>query len=96
MEDAVRQAKEIVILPAPRCRRSRRILEYLTGRGIPFRRVELDSPEGQQLAARYDFRASPGILVDGVSVNPYDLLLTPACRVDEVRAAQIFGAEGRK
>ena len=89
--------KEIILLPAPRCRRSRKILEYLTGRGLPFRRVDLDSAEGQELARRYDFRASPGILVDGVSVNPYDLLQVPACRVDEARAAQIFGIpENRK
>jgi len=81
---------EIIILPAPRCRRSRKILEYLTGRGIPFRRVELDSPEGQELAARYDFRASPGILVDGVSVNPYDLLIQPTCRVDEEKARMVL------
>ncbi len=83
--------KDIIILPAPRCRRSRKILEYLKERGLSFRQVALDSPEGQELAARYDFRASPGILVDGVSVNPYDLLLMPACRVNAARASQIFG-----
>ena len=81
---------DITILPAPGSRRSRKILEYLNKHGIPFRRVELDSAEGQELAARYDFRASPGILVDGVSVNPYEMLIQPACRVDEEKAQAIF------
>lgn len=81
---------EIVILPAPRCRRSRKILEYLTSQDIPFRRIELESPEGQALMMQHDFRASPGILVDGMSVNPFDLLIQPACRVDVERAQKIF------
>lgn len=85
---------EIVILPSPRCRRSRKILEYLTGRGIPFRQVELDSPEGRELAARHSFRASPGILVNSVSINPFDLLIQSACRVDEEKARTIFALDG--
>lgn len=86
--------REIVILPAPRCRRSKRILEYLAARGIPYRRVDPDSPEGTQLAVRYDFRASPGILVNGASINPFDLLVQPGCRIDEKQAQSIFtGAE---
>lgn len=87
--------REIVILPAPRCRRSKRVLEYLTLHGIPYRRVDLDSPEGQELAARYRFRASPGILVDGASVNPFDLLIQPACRMDEAKAQRIFTGAGK-
>ena len=80
----------IVILPAPRCRRSKRILEYLASHGIPFARVDLDSPEGQALASRYDFRASPGILVDSANINPFDLLIQPGCRIDERKVMQIF------
>ena len=82
--------REIIILPAPGCRRSRRILEYLERQGVPFRRVELDSPEGAALAAEHGMRSSPGLLVDGVSVNPFDLLIQPTCRVDPVAAARIF------
>jgi len=84
---------EIIILPAPGCRRSRKILEYLNGQGIPFRRVELDSAEGQELAAQYGFRASPGILVNGAIVNPFDLLVRPSCRVDDAKARNIFMAD---
>jgi glutaredoxin len=84
-------ARQIVILPARGCRRSRRLLEYLQAHDIPFTRIDLESPEGQALAAQHDLRASPGILVDGVSINPFDLLIQPACRVDEAKARAIFG-----
>jgi hypothetical protein len=82
--------RNITILPARNCRRSRKVLEYLAERGLPFRQVELESPEGQALAGQYDLRASPGILVDGASINPFDLLLRPECRVDEAAAQRIF------
>lgn len=84
-------ARQIVILPARGCRRSRRLLEYLQAHGISFTRIELESPEGQALAAQHDLRASPGILVDGVSVNPFELLIQPACQVDESKARAMFG-----
>ncbi len=80
---------QIVILPAPSCRRSRKLLEYLESRGIPFTRIDLDSAEGRALAEEHGFRASPGILVNGVSVNPYDLLIPAQCRVDEEKARDI-------
>jgi arsenate reductase-like glutaredoxin family protein len=73
----------IVVLPAPGCRRSRKILNYLQQHGIPFTRIDLDSLEGQALAREHKMRASPGILVDGLSVNPFDLLQKPDCRIDE-------------
>jgi glutaredoxin len=81
---------DITILPAPGCRRSRRILEYLEQQGISFTRVPLDSQEGAAMAEKYNMRASPGILVDGVNVNPFDLLIQPACRVDAEKAQAIF------
>ena len=89
--------KEIVILPTPGCRRSRKLIEYLETHNIQFTRIDLTSPQGQALAKQYDLRASPGILVDGVSINPFDLLIKPACRVDEVAAQAIFsgGESGR-
>jgi len=83
--------RNIIILPARNCRRSRRIIEYLEKQGIPFTRIDLGSPEGQALAEQHDLRASPGILVNGKSINPFDLLIQPACRVDEEVAQRIFG-----
>jgi len=55
-----------------------------------FTRIELESPAGQWLVKQYDLRASPGILVDGVSINPFDVLIQPECRVDEAAAQRIF------
>ena len=82
--------REIIVLPAPGCRRSRRNLEYLERQGIAFTRLSLGSPEGSALAAKHAMRASPGILVEGVSVNSYDLLIQIACRVDEEKARTIL------
>jgi len=39
-------------------------------------------------------RASPGILVDDENINPFDLLIQPACRVDEEVAQRTLGADG--
>ena len=86
--------KSITVLPAKGCRRSRKILEYLQTHQIPFQRIELDSPEVEQLMERYHFLASPGILVDGVSVNPFDLLIQPECRINEPKLKQVFNWNG--
>lgn len=86
--------KSILILPAKGCRRSRKILEFLQANQIPFQRIELESPEGLELMEKHHFLASPGILVDGISINPYDLLIQPVCRVDEMKARQVFGLKG--
>jgi arsenate reductase-like glutaredoxin family protein len=40
--------KSITVLPAKGCRRSQKILEYFQAKQIPFQRVELDTPEGEQ------------------------------------------------
>jgi hypothetical protein len=86
--------KSITVLPAKGCRRSRKILEHLQANRIAFQRVELDSPEGEQLMEKYHFLASPGILVDGVSINPYDVLIQPECRVNATKLKQIFDLNG--
>lgn len=86
--------KTLTILPAKGCRRSRRILEYLQANHIPFERIELDSPEGEELMEKYHFLASPGILVDGISINPYDLLIQPACKINEKEFKQLLVNHG--
>lgn len=83
-------SRQIIVLPAQGCRRSRKLLDYLQAHGIPFMCIDLESPEGRALTAQYDLHASPGILVDGVSVNPFDLLVQPACRVDDDKARAVF------
>ena len=80
----------IVVLPAPGCRRSNKILTYLQQHGIPFIRIDLDSPEGQALAVQHEMRASPGILIDGNSINPFDLLQQPDCKIKEETLKRIM------
>lgn len=84
---------EITILPAQGCRRSRKILAYLEQHAIAFTRIDLESAEGQTMAERYGLRASPGILIDGRPINPFDLLIQPQCRVNEAAAAAAFDHE---
>ena len=84
--------RDIVIISTQSCRRSRAVLSYLERQGIPFTHVAAESPEGQDLIGQYSLRASPGILVDGVSVSPFDLLIPPTCQVDKDAAQRAFGA----
>ena len=51
--------REIIVLPAPGCRRSRRIVEYLKWQGIPFTRLPLDSSEGATHAEKKTVCAPP-------------------------------------
>jgi glutaredoxin len=81
----------IIILPARNCRRSRKIIEYLEEEEISFTRIELESTEGLALAEKHQMRASPGVLVNGVSVNPFDLLIQGECRVDKETARRVLG-----
>ena len=83
--------REIIILPTLGCRRGRSLLKYLRDHDIPFTEVELVSPQGARLIERHGLRASPGILVDGASVSPFDLLIPPVCQVDQDVARRVFG-----
>jgi len=63
---------EIIIPPAKGCRRSKKILDYLSSHNTPFTRIDLETPPGgQALAERHALRASSGILVDGELINPF-------------------------
>lgn len=83
--------KEIIILPAANCRRSQRVLAYLDKNQVAYTRIDLETEKGQQLMAEHELRSSPGILVDGVLVNPFDILEAPSCRMKETAARQLFG-----
>ncbi len=78
----------IIILPARGCRRSQKFLDYFDAHAIPFTRIDLETPEGRALVERRHLRASPGILVDGAAVNPFDVLIQPGCRIDEAALAR--------
>lgn len=86
--------KEIIILPAANCRRSQKVLAYLDENQVPYTRIDLETEKGRQMMAGYELRSSPGILVDGVPINPFDILETPSCRIKEATARQLFGLSG--
>jgi glutaredoxin len=88
--------RAIVIVSARSCRRSRAVLAYLERQGFPFTHVTAESSEGQALIGQHGLRASPGILVDGTSVSPFDLLIPPACQIDLDAAQQAFGLTSRQ
>lgn len=71
---------DITLVRGMRCRRSDLIVRFLQDQGIPFRLVQAESEEGRALIAKHDLRASPGILVGGRSVNPFDLIHD--CHID--------------
>ncbi|MBE2224111.1 MAG: hypothetical protein IAF02_21405 [Anaerolineae bacterium] len=83
--------KEIIILPAVNCRRSQKVLAYLDENQVAYTRIDLETEKGQQLMADYELRSSPSILVDGVLVNPFDILEAPSCRMKVTTARQLFG-----
>ncbi|MDZ7843527.1 MAG: hypothetical protein U5K99_01795 [Anaerolineales bacterium] len=83
---------QVTIVSTKNCRRSKKVLEFLIDRGISHQHVELDSNQGQKLWEHHQFRASPGILVDGANINPYDVLDQEHCRVDEDQALAVFKA----
>ena len=82
-----------MILPAADCRRSKKVLAYLDEEQVPYTRVDLETAEGQALVEEHELRSSPGILVDGELVNPFDILEAPSCRIKEPIARQVFGLE---
>lgn len=82
--------EDIIILPAPNCRRSKKILDFLDKESIPYKRIDLLSPRGQELTQQYNFLASPGILVNGENLNPYDILEQKQCRVNRGQAFKKF------
>lgn len=66
-------------------------MDYLQEHDIPFKKIELESSEGEVVMKKHQFLASPGILVDGVSINPYDILIREKCQIDEENLREIFG-----
>ncbi len=74
----------LIVLRREHCRRSQRVVAWLTARGIPFTLYEMTSPEGQALAEQYEVRASPGLIKNGRAINPFDFLRE--CTLDEQAA----------
>ena len=82
--------KTIIILRTRQCRRSDLIIKFLQAENIPHVVKSLENdPEAQRLAQKFDLRSSPGIIVNGQMVNPYQLLEN--CQIkDRVKAKRLL------
>lgn len=82
--------KAIIILRTRRCRRSDLVIKFLQAEQIPFMVKSLeDDPEAQRLAQKFDIRSSPGIIVNGQVVNPYQMIEN--CQIkDRAKAKQLL------
>lgn len=84
------ETKTIIILRTRQCRRSDLIIKFLQAEKIPHsvKLLETD-PEAQQLAQQYHILSSPGIIVNGQVVNPYQMIEN--CQIkDRARARQLL------
>ncbi|OPX32875.1 hypothetical protein B1H10_06840 [candidate division KSB1 bacterium 4484_188] len=67
--------KKVLILRSNKCRKSDAIVNFLEREQIPHRVKILDKdPEAQNLAQEFHIQASPGIIINNQSVNPYNLV----------------------
>ena len=81
---------EIIILRTRRCRKSNLIIKFLQAENIPFvvKSLETDA-EAQRLAKELNILSSPGIIVNGRVVNPYQMIEN--CQIkDRVKARQLL------
>ncbi|MDZ7402291.1 MAG: hypothetical protein ONB37_19210 [candidate division KSB1 bacterium] len=82
--------KTIIILRTRQCRRSDLIIKFLQAEKMPhIVKLLEEDPEAQQLAQQFDIRSSPGIIVNGQVVNPYQMIEN--CQIkDRVKARRLL------
>ncbi len=73
---------KILIIRTQQCRKSDVIIRFLKENNVPheIKYVETD-PEAQRLFKAFNLKASPGIIINNQSVNPYGLV--ERCKVKE-------------
>ncbi len=77
----------VLIVRNRRCRKSDVVVRFLEQEGIPHRVLYLgENAEADALAQQYNLKASPGIIVNGESVNPYHLV--EKCRIKDTENAK--------
>ncbi len=77
----------VLIVRNRRCRKSDVVVRFLEQEGIPHRVLYLgEDTEADALAQQYNLKASPGIIVNGESVNPYHLV--EKCRIKDPENAK--------
>ncbi|NOZ62316.1 MAG: glutaredoxin [Calditrichaeota bacterium] len=74
-EMAKKSNKPILILRTRNCRKSNLVIRFLQNNNIPHEVKSLETdPEAQQIAKKLNILSSPGIVVNGQVVNPYELI----------------------
>jgi len=82
-----RHDNKILILRTRNCRKSNLIIDFLDKEGIPHEVKSLpDDLEAQKLAKDFNILSSPGIIVNGKVVNPYQLIEN--CRIKDANGAK--------
>jgi len=81
---------EIIILRTRQCRKSNLIIKFLEAENIPHVVKSLESdPEAQRLAKKFNILSSPGIIVNGQVVNPYQMIEN--CQIkDQAKARKLL------
>jgi glutaredoxin len=66
---------KVLILRTTRCRKSDVMIRFLEENKIPFEVRFVDTDESAaKLAEEYNFKASPVIIVNGKTFNPYEII----------------------
>jgi len=79
-DENIKMTDQIIIVRNRRCRKSDVVVRFLEQENIPHRVLFLgEDAEADRLAKQYHLKASPGIIINGQTVNPYHLI--DKCRV---------------
>ena len=77
----------IVIIRNRKCRKSDVVVRFLGQQQMSFEVFYLgEDKEADELAKKYGILASPGIIVNGVAVNPYQLV--EQCKVKDAEGTK--------
>ncbi len=77
----------IIIIRNRKCRKSDVVVRFLGQEQMSFEVLYLgEDQEADKLATKYGILASPGIIVNGVAVNPYQLV--EQCKVKDAEATK--------
>jgi glutaredoxin len=77
----------IIIVRNRKCRKSDIVVRFLSQEQMPFEVLYLgEDKEADELARKYEILASPGIIINGTAVNPYQLV--EHCKVKDVKGTK--------
>lgn len=85
--DTENNRARVIILRLRKCRRSDLIINFLQEEKIPFHIYYLnEDEEAQRIARKHNILASPGIIINGHSINPHQLIAK--CQIRDRKKAK--------